>query len=107
MADVDQDDTFFTNNARTLSFTVIDESGDPITTGTMKWVMTRYNRKWNPLLDKTATHAGSGVWNVTIDAGDITTPSIYYHELEHTDVTSKPVVVATGKLTLLDNVLNA
>ena len=122
MADTAQDDTFYSGNKRTMRFTITngDVDGSPaldVTGYDIRWVLadsrgnSRYGRR--PILTKdetsgiTTPDAVNGVVDVSLSSVDTQYLSgSYYHELELVDGGGDTVVVATGTLTLLENVLN-
>jgi hypothetical protein len=122
MAKTNQDDTFYANNQRVLKFTVVDsDNGDiafDLTGYTIKWALSKYNSKGayltTEILGKSTTgggvvvtNAAGGLCEVTLDGADTASLSgAYYHELEATDGLSVSIVLATGKLTILKNVVN-
>lgn len=121
MAQVDQDDTFYANNPRRLSFTVTDAGNADVAfdlTGfTAKWSMSKLKANGDfsktPLLQKSVdegsvviTGAAEGELYVDIDETD--TANLlgdFHHQLEVFNGSNEGVVVATGKLTILKNIL--
>jgi len=117
-------DEMWAGNKRVLRYTITDEdtSGSPakdLTGYTAKWAISRFSADGStfntaPVLEKssgsgiTITDAANGILEVTIDTGDTSALSgVFYMELELFDSSSNPVVVATGKMTIIRNVVNA
>ncbi len=129
MAVRDQTDEAFVNNPHTQRFTVLDDdaSGSPkppldITGLVLKWGMVPIDSSDNfattPLtLDKSTTGGGvvivdgpNGIADVNITPSDTVNlnPIDYYFEFEVFDIGgANGVVVATGTLTLIPNLVNA
>lgn len=122
MAVTDQRDTFYAGNVRTYPFSVDDENNPgnklDLTGMTVAFALSKYlsASAWSktPLVEKsigdgiTITNASQGALTVTLSPDD--TASLegeFYFELEVTDASANPVVVATGRITLLRNVTNA
>lgn len=130
MASTGQTETVYTNNRWILRFVIRDED-DPapvkppldITGHTIRFALARLGASGaplvnNPVLDFNSgdeplvvviTDAPNGAVEVRLD-DSITVavpPREYYLELEDVDGLGNPVVVATGNLTVLPNVVNA
>jgi hypothetical protein len=122
MADVNQDDTFYSGNKRTLRFTLTngDVGGSPpldISGYAIRWALadSRGNSRYGktPILQKdenggiTVVDAVNGILDVALSSADTQYLSgAFYHELELVDGGLDSVVVATGTLTLLENINN-
>ena len=122
MAKTGQDDTFYAYNKRILKFTITDEDvvGEPafsLVGYTLKWSLSRLNSDgtWEscPTLIKDESHGvavtnySGGLVSVTLTKADTEfLEGSYYHELEIFDGVDEPLVVSTGTLTLLRNVIN-
>lgn len=128
MAVQNQSITLFRGNKIKLRFTVTDEDqagspAKPLTGLVIKFSLAKFDDagnpiRANPLLDFASDDASpqvvitdsvNGIVEVTLLKVDTEglSPSDYYVELEAFDVSGESVVVATGTLTLLQNVLNA
>lgn len=124
MASINQNDSFYANNKRTLEFTITNKDVDPVAaldlTGKhLRWSMSRQNDdgsySTNPVLQKTlssgitVTDAAGGVAEVLLDAIDtLKLSGKYHHELEVLDADdTNAVIVATGTLTILKNITNS
>lgn len=127
MAKTGQDATIYRNNKVTLRFTIVDEDavGEPpldITTFTIKFAVARLTEAGDPIVGspvidlssatsakvvKTVPLSGQVEVRLEEEDTDLLTPRDYYLELEAFDASSNPVVVATGILTVLPNVVNA
>lgn len=125
MVQINQNDTFYANNIRTLKFTVTDADASPVApldlTGyTVQWAMSRFLSSGSygttAVLKKdngsvggvTVTDAVNGKCQVALIGADTASLSgKFYHELEVVDGTGKAVVVATGTLIINKNVSNA
>ena len=118
-------DEAFVGNKHTQRFTITDEDGSvplDLTTLQIKWGMVPVNSAGQfattPLtLEKNNFGIGgvvivdgpNGIVDVEIDESDTAnlTPTTYYFELEvQTSLGTDPVVVATGTLTLIPNLVN-
>lgn len=120
MAKTGQNDTFYANNLRELEFSVQNEDGTAfdLTGLSVKWALSKAKTGGDygttAILEKATggegivvTDAAQGELTVTLDPEDTTTlKGAYYHELEVFDGTDRGVVVATGVLTILKNVVN-
>jgi len=115
-------------NKRVLEYTVTDadDSDAPLDMSSytyVKWAMSRIDSEGNiltsPILEKTKaagdivlSSSGAGTNNVasvtilTADTTNLLTGS-FHTELELTDSAGESVVLATGTLTILKNVVNA
>lgn len=126
MAKTDQDDEFYLANDRVLAFSVVDEDVSPevaldLTGATIRWAMSLVDPNSglaspNPTLEKstatggvTITDAENGEVEVAIADTDTDSlpPGEYYHELETVDASGNVTVVATGTITLLQNLVNS
>lgn len=131
MAKTEQNDTMYVNNQRTLEYTVTDEDNSnnpldltPYTAGApadIKWTLSRIDQSGNvlkdsPVLEKKYTTAGqitvsgasnevAGVNLLSADTASLTAGD-YWMELELFDAAGERVVIATGTMTLLVNVVN-
>lgn len=126
MANINQNDSFYANNKRTLHFSLTDKDAEPagpydLTGKTVRWSLSRQNDDGTystvSLLNKISTNpaqiliadpATDGVVDVFLTKEDTAKFSgKYHHELEVIDGDAEPVVVATGTLTILKNIVNA
>lgn len=122
MSAINQDAQIYANNVAILDFTVTNNDVTPaaaldITGFTVKWAMSKIRPdgtyKATPTLTKTVgsgitiVNTSAGTLKVRLDASDTTNLlGDYHHELELTDGSGDPLIVATGKLTFLRNVAN-
>ena len=124
MAVTDQAVTMYAGNLRTLRVTVTDEDvvGSPakdLTGLTVKWALSRQDTSGNflttPVLEKksttpselTVTDAPGGEFEVYLVPADTAALfGTFYWEAEVFDATPAGVVVATGTLEILRNVVN-
>lgn len=125
MAEVNQNDTFYRNNARVIAYAITDKDavGNPpldLTSLTFKWALAPFDEidkvfATTPVLEKksttpgeiTVTDAPQGLVEVSLTPAD--TASFlgrFYHELEAFDGSGNGTVVATGFITFLQNVVN-
>ena len=124
MAVTDQAVTMYANNLRTLRITVTDEDsvGSPskdLTGLVVKWALSRQDTSGNfltaPILEKrsttptelTVTDAVNGIFEVYLVPADTAAlVGTFYWEAEVFDATPSGVVVATGTLEIVRNVVN-
>lgn len=123
MAAINQDDSFYAGNKRTLEFTITNKDVTPeaplVLTGlTFRWAMSRLNSDGTyskiPVLTKSSTggitviNATTGKLKVVLDAADtVGFLGKYHHELEAVDGSNEPTVVSVGTLNILRNVTNS
>lgn len=123
MAAINQNDTFYANNKRTLLFTIMNKDVDPaaalVLTGlTLNWTLSRQNEDGSyssvPVLVKstsggiTIIDENAGKLSVELDSADTIKFSGKYHQqLEVVDGSAEGIVVATGTITILKNVNNS
>lgn len=132
MASLNQNDTFYAGNSRVLQYTVVnaDAAGSPALDLTafgtdpadIKWTLVAVASNGSPVVDSPLvekkrslgtssiqiTSAATGVLQVKLAPADTANlaPRAYYSELELFDGVGGQVVVATGTITLLPNVVN-
>ena len=122
MATLGQKDTFFAGNPRFYDFTIADDdnpgSALNLTGMTARFALSRFTSSntysTTAILEKTTasgiviTSAAAGQLRVSLDPADTAAlAGDYYFELEIVDASSNPVVVATGTITILKNVVNS
>lgn len=124
MVQKNQNDEMYANNIRTLRFAVTDaDATDPtdpldLTGLVVKWALSRIAPSGQftttAIVEKcsndgtlTITNPTGGLCELTLDPADTATLSgKFYHELEVFDSGDNGVVVATGEITILRNVVN-
>lgn len=122
MARIEQNDTFYAGNRRTIRVTVYDDDNPGqrlnLTGLTAKWVLASLRAdgvtfEGAALIQKstvsgiTITNAAQGELEIALAAADTTAlAGDYYHELELFDGDGNGLVVMTGILTIRRNVAN-
>lgn len=122
MATTGQKDSFYAGNPRSYTFTIADEdnpgSALNLSGMTARFALSKFTSSnvysVVAVLEKTTsdgiTITGAGTGQLRVDLVPADTSALagdYYFELEIVDASSNPVVVATGTLTILRNVVNA
>lgn len=128
MSSVNQNDSFYANNKRTFNFTITDRDVTPnipydLTGKHVRWSLSRQQDDGSyssiPLLEKTTADTSpvdviinadptTGKVQVILQASDtIGLLGKYHHELEVIDGAGQAVVVATGTILILKNIVNS
>ncbi len=125
MTAINQNDSFYAKNKRTLEFTISNYDVNPpvlynLLGSTARWSLSRQyddgTYSATPQLVKTTQPNGgieiddnpaSGILTVTLLSDDTTKLlGLYHHELEIIDDHGDAAIVATGKITILRNIKN-
>lgn len=115
MTATNQDFTIFRGDTKTLTYTIKDANDAivDLTGGTAKWEAARSVNSATKDIQK-STSSGiaimaptSGILVVTIDPADTASLGVggYYHELEFTDASGRVSTVATGRMTLKEELI--
>ena len=110
----DQDFEMWEKDSKVLSFTHEDEDGNAvnITGFSLVWQLwsSKHDASGTPIIEKSGasisiTDAPNGVVEVSLDPADTDGKSgIRYHELRATDASGNEQMVATGTVTIHDNI---